>query len=60
MGVGYMEEKIIQKLALERCRLYLSQITALCHLHEDQMMIGELVSYMNQDFSLIEDLITPE
>jgi len=55
-----MEEKIIQKLALERCRLYLSQITALCHLHEDQMMIGELVSYMNQDFSLIEDLITPE
>ena len=55
-----MDDKMIQKLALERCRLYLSQITAICHLNQEEVLIGDIVSNMHKDFSLIEDLITLE
>lgn len=60
-------KELIQKLALERCRLNLSHICALNHLVGEDVSeenshdsVVVLIENLNKDFELIEGLIMQE
>ncbi|MGH1397813.1 MAG: hypothetical protein ACRBCT_01210 [Alphaproteobacteria bacterium] len=55
-----MTKKILQQLAIERCRMHASHILAVCHMREDGGGVCDMIESLNKDFNLIEDLIEPD
>jgi len=62
------EKNIIQKLAIERCRLNVSHLCALYFLTEQEVANGDdtthyyhgLFETLNRDLSMIEDLLAEQ
>ena len=58
-----IDKAIIQKLALERCRVHVSHLYAMQHLlsescESDDNHLNGLFENLNRDLSLIEELIS--
>ncbi len=53
-------KKILQQLAIERCRMHVSHITAIHHLQKGDIGVGDMVANLNNDLTLIENLIDRE
>lgn len=51
---------LLQKMALERCRLHVSHICAHHHLLAEDFVIGDVIERLNQEIDLIEKLLDSE